>query len=73
MRPWPQRPFQAVDPRSWPDLADARLTARVSLSVIGVERRLNEAFGRAADGRQVIALRLKSGAEVALAARWWPD
>jgi hypothetical protein len=73
MRPWPQRPFQVVDPLSWYDLDYARLIARVKLSVIGVERRLHEVFGRSGDGRQVMALRLKSGAEVALVARWWPD
>lgn len=73
MRPWPQRPFQAVDPMSWPDLDYARLIARVKLSIIGVERRLHQVFGRAGDGAQVMALRLSSGPEVALVAQWWPD
>lgn len=73
LRPWPQRPVHTVDPLSWNDLHDARLAARVKLSVIGVQRRLHEVFGRAGDGRQVIALRLKSGTEVALVAQWWPD
>jgi hypothetical protein len=71
MRPWPQRPFQTVDPLSWYDLDYARLIARVKLSIIGVERRLQQVFGRAGDGSQVMALRLKSGAEVALVAQYW--
>lgn len=73
MRPWPQRPFRAVDPQSWYDLDYARLIAWVKLSIIGIERRLHQVFGRAGDGRRVMALRLKSGAEVALVAQWWPD
>jgi hypothetical protein len=73
MRPWPQLPFQAVDPLSWYDLDYARLIARVKLSVIEVERRLHQAFGQVADGSQVMALRLKSGTEVALFAQWWAD
>lgn len=73
MRPWPPRPFHAVDPVSWHGLDNARLIARVKPGIIGVERRLHEVFGRAGDGRQVMTLRLKSGTEVALAAQWWPD
>jgi hypothetical protein len=73
MRPWPQRPFQPVDPLSWYDLDFARLIARVNLSVIDVERRLNQVFGRAGDGGRVLTLRLRSGAEVALFANWWAD
>jgi hypothetical protein len=73
MRPWPQRSFQAVDPQSWYDLDFARLIARVNISIIQVERRLNQAFGRAGDGGRVLALRLRSGAEVALFANWWAD
>lgn len=73
MRPWPQRPFQAVDPLSWYDLDFARLIARVKLSIIEVERRLSQAFGRAGDGGRVMALQLRSGAEVALFANYWAD
>lgn len=73
MRPWPQRPFQAVDPMSWHDLDHARLTGRIKLSIIGVEGRLHHAFGQVTDGRQVMTVRLKSGPGVALIAQWWPD
>jgi hypothetical protein len=73
MRPWAQGPFQAVDPLSFYDLDYARLIARVRLNILGIEQRLHQVFGRAGDGGQVMALRLKSGAEVALVAQWWPD
>lgn len=73
MRPWPQRPFQAVDPLSWHDLGHARLIGRVKLSITGVQGRLHQPFGQAGDGRLVMALRLKSGTEVALVAQRWPD
>jgi hypothetical protein len=73
MRPWPERPFQAVDPMSWHDLGYARLMARVRLSIIDLERRLRQVFGQAPDGGRVMALRLKSGVEVALVADRWPD
>lgn len=48
------------------------MIARIRLSLLGVEKRMHEPFGRAADGRQAMTLRLKSGAEVALIAGWWP-
>lgn len=73
MRPWPEQPFQSMDPASWDDLDSARPAARIKLSTFGVEQRLNEIFGEAEDGREVIALRLKSGAEVALVAEWWAE
>lgn len=73
MRPWPERPFQVADPQSWYDLDYARPIGRVELSIIDVERRLHRVFGQVADGSRVMALRLKSGVEVALFAQWWPD
>jgi hypothetical protein len=72
-RPWPQRPFETVDPLSWYDLDYARLIGRVKLSILGVQGRLHQVFGRAGDGGQMMALRLKSGVEVALFANWWAD
>lgn len=71
LRPWPQRPFQPVDPSSWGDLDGGRLIARIKLDTFDLEERLRQHFGRAGDGREAFALRLKSGAEVALAAQWW--
>lgn len=73
MRPWPERPFQPVDPRSWGSLDSARLIARIRLSILKVEPRLRTTFSRVEDGRRVIALRLKSGAEVVLVAKWWSE
>lgn len=72
MRPWPERPYLPVDPSSL-DPGNTRLIGRIKLSIIGVEKRMHEPFARASDGRQAMALRLKSGAEVALAVGWWPD
>lgn len=73
MRPWPERPFQPVDPSSLGNLDSARLIARIKLSVIKVEPRLRTVFRQVGDGRRVVALRLKSGAEVVLVAKWWPE
>lgn len=72
MRPWPKRPFQQMDPLSWGTLDSVRLIARIKLSTLGVQRRLHKVFGEAEDGREVIALRLNSGTEVAIIAEWWP-
>jgi hypothetical protein len=74
MRPWPEPPLRPVDVSQWPDLADAQLVARIRLGPVKVEERLQR--GTWQDGdlyRRVMALRLRSGTELALVARWWPD
>jgi hypothetical protein len=72
LRPWPELPFRPVDVSGWHDFNDARLTARIKLSVIGVERQLGRAF-RHTDGVQnrILGLRLNSGTEVVLVDKWW--
>jgi hypothetical protein len=73
LRPWPERPFQAIDPGEWPDLGHARLVARVTLGIAVVQERLRQPFGQVASGGDlVMTLRLRSGAEVALVPQWWP-
>lgn len=72
MRPWPERPFQVLNPLSWDDPDSARLVARVKVSVLNLEPRLHGTFRRSGDGRRVLTLRLLSGVEVALVLQWWP-
>lgn len=72
LRPWPEQPFLLTDPELWYDIDHARLIGRVKLSVTGVQRRVRVPFGKLWD-RLVMTLRLRSGAEVALVADWWPD
>jgi hypothetical protein len=72
LRPWPELPFRAVDPSSWPDLGAAQPVARIRVSFVQVEHRLKKAFEHVGETRRLLmVLRLKSGTEVALAARWW--
>lgn len=71
MRPWPERPFQVLDPSQWQDLDQMLLTARIRLDLLLLQQRLHRSFGHVGD-REVLALRLKTGTEVALVAHWWP-
>lgn len=72
MRPWPPLPFQPLNPQLWPGLDSARLIARIRLDSFDITNRLHHYFARIEDGREVFALRLRSGTEVALVAEWWP-
>jgi hypothetical protein len=71
-RPWPELPFRPVDVSQWHDFDDARLVARIKLSVIAVERQLHRAFRHTdAVRNRVLGLRLRSGTEIVLADDWW--
>jgi hypothetical protein len=72
MRPWPEAAFQNLDPSRWPDLGHMVLAARIRLDLLRVQQRLHRVFGQVGE-REVLALRLKTGTEVALVAHWWPD
>jgi hypothetical protein len=72
LRPWPDLPFRPVDVSQWHDFDAARLTARIKLSVIGVERQVHRAFRHTdAVRNRVLGLRLRSGTEVVLVDDWW--
>jgi hypothetical protein len=68
MRPWPQLPYQSLSVSKWGEFAGARPIARIGLSYVKAQERLKRIFGRVNDGgtREVLLLRLRSGAEVAL-------
>jgi hypothetical protein len=68
MRPWPPLPYQSLDVSKWDDFAGARPVARIGLSYVKAQERLKRIFDRVEDGgtREVLLLRLPSGAEVAL-------
>jgi hypothetical protein len=69
MRPWPQAPYDRLDAARWADFTGARPIARIGLSYVKAQERLKRIFDRVEDGgtREVLLLRLRSGAEVALA------
>jgi hypothetical protein len=70
MRPWPEPPFRILDPSRWQDLGQMPLTARIRLDLLLLQQRLHRVFGHVGN-REVLALRLKTGTEVALVAHWW--
>jgi hypothetical protein len=78
LRPWPEAPFQNLDPLLWRDWGDMPVAARIRLSFLQLMPRVRRVFVHVDDDprigdREVLALRLKTGTEVALVARWWPD
>jgi hypothetical protein len=68
MRPWPQLPYQSLNVSKWADFAGAQPIARIGVSYVKAQERLKRIFDRVEDGgtREVLLLRLRSGAEVAL-------
>jgi len=74
-RPWPELPFQELDPARWSDFARTEPIARIDRSSPYVEGLFHRSFsGLPSDeGRAALILRLKSGAEVAFVVPWWPD
>jgi hypothetical protein len=74
-RPWPELPFQELDPERWPDFARTEPIARIDRSSPYVEDLFHRSFsGLPADeGRAGLIVRLKSGVEVAFVVPWWPD
>ena len=70
LRPWPELPFLRLDVARWQTFTDARPIARIHLRYVKVQERLHAIFDGVEDGREVVLLRLKSGAEVALVTPW---
>jgi hypothetical protein len=70
LRPWPELPFLRLDVAQWQTFADARPIARIHLRYVKVQERLHAIFDGVEDGHEVVLLRLKSGAEVALVTPW---
>lgn len=71
LRPWREPPFAQLNVSEWERFAAARPIARVQVWFIQAQERLRKGFDRLGDGRDVLLLRLASGAEVALATPWW--
>lgn len=76
-RPWPELPYQELDPETWPAFAGTQPIARIDRSSPYVEGLFHRSFsGLPSDedeGRAGLIVRLKSGAEVAFVVPWWPD
>jgi hypothetical protein len=68
MRPWPQAPYDRLDAARWADFTGARPIGRLGMGYVQAQERLKKIFDRVEDGgtREVLLLRLRSGAEVAL-------
>jgi hypothetical protein len=74
-RPWPELPFQKLGMSHWGNFANASAVARIGLSEKKIQERLHRMMAELTsegDGRKVLMLRLRSGAEVALVTPWWP-
>lgn len=70
-RPWPEPPFHKGDPSEWPDFRNAPVIARIPLTQMKVEERLNRGFFKIpsnGDTTRALILRLRTGQEVALVA-----
>ncbi|HEY0539520.1 MAG TPA: hypothetical protein VGD53_14175 [Actinoallomurus sp.] len=71
LRPWPDLPFRQLNISEWDRFGSARPIARVHVWYIQVQERLRKGFDHVDTGRDVLLLRLSSGAEVALVTPWW--
>lgn len=71
LRPWPEPPFIQLNISEWDRFASARPIARVHVWYIQAQERLRRGFDQVETGRDVLLLRLPSGAEVALVTPWW--
>ncbi|GAA4609555.1 hypothetical protein GCM10023195_38670 [Actinoallomurus liliacearum] len=71
LRPWPELPIATIGPEHWTEFGGARPIARVQVPILDVQGRLRTIFHRLDDGHDILLLRLRSGAEVALITPWW--
>jgi hypothetical protein len=71
LRPWPEPPFRPLPISEWERFGGARPIARVHVWYIQAQERLRNGFDQVDTGRDVLLLRLSSGAEVALVTPWW--
>ncbi|WP_157171064.1 hypothetical protein [Nocardia araoensis] len=68
-RPWPMMPFSILPETVWESFSAVEPMARIKIPWPRIESKLNRTFYRSADGCQYLAVRLRSGAEVAFAWR----
>ncbi len=84
MRPWPTPLLRSVDPSvAWSSYANPREVGAIALGVTEIENRIHVDLvpmarsgsdGPASEGQvRVAILELRSGREVAVVGRWWPD
>lgn len=74
LRPWPEPAYEDIFLSRWDEFANPVLIARLALSTPKVQQKTESFFYRLEDNqKRVIGLRLKSGTQVALVSRWWPD
>ncbi len=74
LRPWPEPPFERVTLARWDEFPTPVVIGRLTLMAPDVQSSLKMAL-RTLPGLNLrgLVLRLKSGALVALIARWWPE
>ena len=71
LRPWPDLPFVQLNVAEWDRFGSARAIARVHVWYVQAQERLRKGFDQLSNGRDVLLLRLSSGAEVSLVTPWW--
>jgi hypothetical protein len=71
LRPWPELSFVQLNVSEWDRFGGARPIARVHVWYVQAQGRLRKGFDQLDTGRDVLLLRLSSGAEVALVTPWW--
>jgi hypothetical protein len=74
LRPWSEPPCRRVHPSEWTKFPRVPV-ARIGMSYPYTGMLIGEVFLPAGkrDDQQVLVLRLRSGAELALVGPWWPD
>ncbi|MFF0637974.1 hypothetical protein ACFYTS_36400 [Nocardia sp. NPDC004151] len=73
MRPWPDRPYHEIPLEQWTDFVDLTPLARISLAWTDLQPLLGKMFRKPPGyNRELLLLRLNSGAEVAFISPGWP-
>ncbi len=73
LRPWPEQPFERIPLERWDQFPNPVVIGRLTLMAPEVQDALRMFFRTLQDTDQLcLALRLESGALVALVAQWWP-
>lgn len=73
MRPWPDRPYREIPLERWTEFVDLTPIARISLPWTDLQPLLGKMFYKPPGyNRELLLLRLKSGAEIAFIWPGWP-
>ncbi|MFE3797543.1 hypothetical protein [Nocardia tengchongensis] len=74
MRPWPERPYREIPLERWAEFVHLTPIARIDMDWTNLQPLLGKMFRQPPGyNRELLLLRLKSGAEVAFIWPGWPD